>query len=249
MLATQTRPAVVSQAEWLTARRALLAEEKEHTRQRDSLARRRRELPWVRVEKDYFFEGANGPESLAALFAGRSQLIIYHFMLGPTWEAGCPSCSFLADHFDAARLHLAQRDVSFAVVSRAPQPRIAAFQQRMGWRFPWVSAFANTFQRDFGVHFTPEELAAGPHYNYGPSQFKSEEAPGLSVFAKDDTGAIFHTYSTYARGLDPLIGAYQFLDLVPKGRDEEGLPFTMSWVRHHDKYEAGPTGCGCEGGA
>ncbi len=234
--ANQARHDVVSKEEWLKARLELLAAEKEFTRRRDELSRRRRELPWEKVEKNYVFEGSNGPETLADLFAGRSQLIIYHFMLGPDWEEGCKSCSFLADHFDPTRIHLAHRDVTFAVVSQAPLPRIQAFQNRMGWRFHWVSAFANDFQRDYGVHFTKEELAGEVDYNYGKTRFGAEEAPGLSVFYKDAAGQVFHTYSTYARGLDPVIGTYQFLDLVPKGRDEDGLAFTMAWVRHHDKY-------------
>ena len=237
MTATKSHHKVVTPEEWLKARLAHLAEEKELTRRRDELSRRRRELPWERVEQKYVFQGPNGPETLADLFAGRSQLVIYHFMLGPTWEEGCKSCSFLADHFDPARIHLAQRDVTLAVVSQAPMPRIQAFQKRMGWRFHWVSADGSTFQTDYGVHFTKEELAGDVNYNYGKTRFNAEEAPGLSVFYKDEAGEIFHTYSTYARGLDPLVGAYQFLDLVPKGRDEDGLAFTMSWVRHHDKYE------------
>jgi predicted dithiol-disulfide oxidoreductase (DUF899 family) len=190
----------------------------------------------VRLEKDYVFEGPNCPESLAELFAGRSQLIVYHFMLGSNWEEGCKSCSFLADHFDATRIHLAHRDVTFAVVSRAPMPRIQAFQDRMGWRFHWVSAFGTDFQHDYGVHFTKEELAGEVEYNYGKANTGMQDLPGLSVFYKDEAGEIFHTYSTYARGLDSLAGTYQFLDLVPKGRDENGLAFTMAWVRHHDRY-------------
>lgn len=236
MTATPTPHHVVSKDEWLKARTALLTAEKELTRKRDELSRQRRELPWVRVEQNYVFEGPNGPETLVDLFAGRSQLIVYHFMLGPDWEEGCKSCSFLADHFDATRIHLAHRDVTLAVVSRAPMPRIQAFQKRMGWQFPWVSAFATSFQHDYGVHFTKEELAGGANYNYGNTRFGAEEAPGLSVFYQDKAGAIFHTYSVYARGLDALIGTYQFLDLVPKGRDEDGLPYTMAWLRHHDRY-------------
>jgi len=236
MTATPMKHKVVSREEWLKARLAHLAAEKELTRKRDELSRQRRELPWEKVEKNYVFEGPRGPETLADLFAGRSQLIIYHFMLGPNWEEGCKSCSFLADHFDATRIHLAHRDVTLAVVSRAPMPRIEAFQKRMGWRFHWVSAFGSDFQRDYGVHFTKEELAGEVNYNYRNSRFGLEEAPGLSVFYKDAAGEIFHTYSTYARGLDGLVGTYHFLDLVPKGRDEDGLAFTMAWVRHHDKY-------------
>lgn len=235
--AMQMQRKVVSRDEWLQARRAHLAAEKEFTRKRDELSRQRRELPWERVEKTYVFEGPNGPETLADLFAGRSQLIIYHFMLGPNWEEGCKSCSFLADHFDGADIHLRHRDVRLAVVSRAPLPRIEAFQRRMGWRFHWVSAFASDFQRDYGVHFTSEELQGEVDYNYGKVRLGVEEAPGLSVFCKDGAGEVFHTYSTYARGLDALVGTYQFLDLVPKGRDEEGLAFSMSWLRHHDRYD------------
>lgn len=236
MTATQTQRKVVSRDEWLQARVAHLAAEKEFTRRRDELSRQRRELPWERVAKNYVFEGPNGPETLADLFAGRSQLIVYHFMFGPNWEEGCRSCSFLADHFDAPQIHLAHRDVGFAVVSQAPLPRIAAFQKRMGWRFHWVSAFATDFQSDYGVHFTKEELAGEVTYNYQKGRVGLEELPGLSVFCKDAAGEIFHTYSAYARGLDALVGTYQFLDLVPKGRDEDGLAFSMAWVRHHDKY-------------
>jgi predicted dithiol-disulfide oxidoreductase (DUF899 family) len=240
MTATQTQQhKVVSRDEWLQARMAHLAAEKEFTRKRDELARQRRELPWERVEKNYVFEGPNGLETLADLFAGRSQLIVYHFMLGPNWEEGCKSCSFLADHFDPTRIHLAHRDVTFAVVSRAPMPQIAKFQKRMGWQFHWVSAFKTDFQRDFGVHFTTEELAGEVDYNYGKRRFGLEDAPGLSVFYKNEAGEIFHTYSTYARGLDSLVGTYHFLDLAPKGRDEDGLAFSMAWVRHHDKYGDG----------
>jgi predicted dithiol-disulfide oxidoreductase (DUF899 family) len=237
MTATQTRHNVVSKDEWMKARMTHLAAEKEFTRQRDELARQRRELPWEKVEKNYVFDGPAGSESLADLFAGRSQLIIYHFMLGPNWEEGCKSCSFLADHFDAPQIHLAHRDTTFAVVSRAPMPRIQAFQNRMGWRFHWVSAFSNDFNRDYGVHFTKDELAGEVNYNYHKAPFGLEDAPGVSVFYKNEAGEIFHTYSAYARGLDDLIGTYHFLELVPKGRDEEGLAFSMSWVRHHDKYD------------
>jgi predicted dithiol-disulfide oxidoreductase (DUF899 family) len=236
MTATQAQHKVVSKDEWTKARLAHLAAEKELTRKRDELSRQRQELPWERVEKGYVFEGPNGPETLADLFAGRSQLVIYHFMFGPTWEEGCKSCSFLADHFDGVQIHLLHRDVKFAAVSQAPLPRIQAFQKRMGWRFHWVSAFANDFQSDYSVHFTKEELAGEVTYNYQKTRFGVEEAPGLSVFSKNEACEVFHTYSAYARGLDPLMGTYQFLDLVPKGRDEDGLAFSMSWVRHHDKY-------------
>ena len=238
MTATEATHRVVSREEWLQARKALLADEKTLTRQRDELSRRRRELPWEKVGKNYVFDGPSGPRTLAQLFEGRSQLIVYHFMFGPQWEEGCPSCSFLADHFDGARVHLAQRDVSFAVVSRAPIDRIEGFRKRMGWRFPWVSSYGSDFNYDYQASFTKDEKEAGQvYYNYEATTFPSEEAPGLSVFSKDAEGNIFHTYSSYARGLDPLVGTYQFLDLVPKGRDEDGLAWSMAWVRHHDRYQ------------
>jgi predicted dithiol-disulfide oxidoreductase (DUF899 family) len=228
---------VVSQEEWLAARKAHLAHEKEFTRQRDQLSAERRQLPWVKVEKNYVFDGPSGKETLADLFGGRSQLIVYHFMLGPGWKEGCKSCSFLADHFDGSITHLGQRDVTLVAVSRAPLPEIEAFKERMGWKFKWVSSFGNDFNRDYHVSFTPDEMAKGEvYYNYHQGQFPSEEAPGASVFYKNDAGEIFHTYSAYARGLDILLGAYNFLDLAPKGRDEDGLAFTMEWVRHHDRY-------------
>lgn len=229
---------VVSPNEWLSARREFLRKEKEFTRLRDQLSAERRKLPWVKVVKPYEFEGPQGRQSLADLFQGRSQLAVYHFMLGPDWNEGCKSCSFLADSFDGMTVHLAHRDVSLVAVSRAPLPLIAAFKRRMGWAFHWVSSFANDFNRDFHVSFTPEELAKGEVlYNYEKQGFPSEEAPGLSMFSKDEGGAVFHTYSCYARGLDMLIGTYHVLDLAPKGRDEAGLPYTMSWIRHHDRYE------------
>lgn len=231
------RPRVVSRNEWLAARKELLTKEKEFTRLRDRLSAERRTLPWVKVEKRYVFDGPNGKETLADLFAGRSQLIVYHFMFGPGWEEGCPSCSFVADHIDGAVVHLAQRDVTLLAVSRAPLPQIDVFKKRMGWRFKWVSSYGNDFNRDYHVSFTKDELAKGKvYYNYAMEEFGSEEAPGASVFYKERTGEIFHTYSAYARGLDMLVGAYNYLDLVPKGRDEDALAFTMAWVRHHDRY-------------
>jgi predicted dithiol-disulfide oxidoreductase (DUF899 family) len=234
---------IVSRSEWLAARKALLAEEKKFSQARDALSERRRALPWVKVDKAYVFEGPNGRVALADLFGRWSQLIVYHFMLGPDWEQGCPSCSFLADHFDGAAVHLAHRDVSFAAVSRAPHPQIAKFKARMGWKFPWVSSHGNDFNYDYHVSFTPEAMAGGPvEYNYTAQKFPSEEAPGASVFFRNEAGDIFHTYSTYARGLDILIGTYNFLDLVPKGRDESALPWTMAWVRHHDRYDDQPAG-------
>jgi predicted dithiol-disulfide oxidoreductase (DUF899 family) len=233
-------PKVVSQAEWLAARKELLSKEKEFTRLRDELSRQRRELPWEKAEKEYVFDGRNGKETLADLFGGRSQLIVYHFMFGPGWEEGCPSCSLLADHIDGSVVHLAARDVRLVVVSRAPLEQIEAFKRRMGWRFKWVSSYGNDFNRDYHVSFTKEELAKGQmYYNYVMQKFPSEEGPGTSVFYKDPAGNIFHTYSSYGRGLDMMIGAYNWLDLAPKGRDEDGLAYTMAWVRHHDKYSDG----------
>jgi predicted dithiol-disulfide oxidoreductase (DUF899 family) len=231
-------PKIVTRQEWLEARRALLAKEKELTRARDDVARQRRELPWVRIEKRYEFDGPSGKRSsLGDLFAGRSQLLVYHFMLGPGWKEGCPSCSFWADGYDGMVAHLAHRDVSFVVVSRAPLAEIEAYRKRMGWRFPWVSSFGSDFNYDFHVSFTPEEMAKGEmEYNFAKTKFPSEEGPGISVFYRRPDGAVFHTYSCYARGLDPMNSAYQHLDLVPKGRDEDGLPYPMAWVRRHDSY-------------
>ena len=229
------KPRVVSDAEWVAARKELLAKEKEFTRQRDALSAERRKMPWVRVEKEYLFDSLSGKKTLAELFGSKSQLIVYHFMFGPAWEEGCPSCSLLADHFDGSVVHLAQRDVAFTAISRARLAQIEAFKKRMGWRFPWVSSFGTDFNRDYHVSFT-KEPESKVEYNYSQMQFAGEELPGASVFYKDASGAVFHTYSTYARGLDTLIGAYNFLDLAPRGRDEEGLKNTMEWVRHHDKY-------------
>jgi len=239
-IAELAHPKVVSQAEWLAARKDFLAKEKEFTRLRDELSRQRRELPWEKVEKQYLFDGRKGKESLADLFGGRSQLIVYHFMFGPGWKEGCPSCSYLADHFDGPAIHLANRDVTLAVISRAPIAEIEAFKKRMGWKFHWVSSFASDFNYDYHVSFTPEERAKGKvSYNYESMAFPSEEGPGLSVFSKDANGDVFHTYSSYARGLDIIVGAYNFLDMAPKGRDEQGLAHTMAWVRHHDNYGQG----------
>jgi predicted dithiol-disulfide oxidoreductase (DUF899 family) len=231
---------VVSQQGWLAARKELLAAEKEFTRQRDAISAKRRELPWVKVEKNYTFDGPNGKVSLSEMFRDKSQLIVYHFMLGPGWEQGCPSCSFLGDHFDGSLVHLNARDIAFSAVSRASMPEIAAFKKRMGWKFPWVSSNQNDFNYDYQVSFTKEQTAQGTvDYNYAKQKFPSEEAPGLSVFYKNAAGEIFHTYSTYGRGLDILLGAYNFMDMAPKGRDEEGLAHGMAWVRHHDRYDNG----------
>jgi len=229
---------IVSKAEWLVARKDLLTREKELTRLRDELSRHRRELPWVKIEKEYVFDGPGGKETLSDLFEGRSQLIVYHFMLGPGWEEGCKSCSYLADHFDGANWHLPHRDVTLVVVSRAPLSELMPYKKRMGWRFKWVSSHGSDFNFDYHVSFTKEEEKKNKvYYNYTEGEFLSDELPGLSVFYKDQDGDIFHTYSTYARGLDSLVGAYNFLDLVPKGRDEDP-DSTMSWVRRHDQYDA-----------
>jgi predicted dithiol-disulfide oxidoreductase (DUF899 family) len=228
---------VVSHSEWLDARKAFLAKEKEFTHSRDELSRQRRALPWEKVDKQYKFDSTSGKVSLADLFDGRSQLVVYHFMFAPGWEQGCPSCSFWSDQFDGMMIHLANRDTTLVVVSHAPIAQIEAFKKRMGWKFRWVSSFDSDFNFDYHVSFTPEERATGEVYhNYNMEPFPSEEAPGVSVFAKDADGAVFHTYSTYGRGIDILNGTYNFLDLVPKGRDEDGLAHSMAWVRHHDRY-------------
>jgi predicted dithiol-disulfide oxidoreductase (DUF899 family) len=232
------RAKVVTPAEWLAARKQLLVKEKEFTRLRDELSRQRREMPWEKVEKPYVFEGPNGKEALADLFEGRNQLVIYHFMFGPGWKEGCPSCSFLADSFDGAAIHMAQRDTTLAVVSRATLPEIEAFKKRMGWKFKWVSSFGSDFNYDYQVTATKGE-SGKTYYNYTMTDFPSEERPGASMFFKQD-GQVFHTYSTYARGLDILLPAYNFLDMTAKGRDEAGMvPHAMAWVRHHDRYSDG----------
>jgi len=234
---TITGHKVVSSEEWLDARKELLKKEKESTRLRDQLSAERRKLPWVKIEKQYVFDAPGGKVTLADLFDGRSQLVIYHFMFGTDWKEGCPSCSFVSDHIDGARAHLAARDVTMVMISRAPLVKIEAFKKRMGWRFKWVSSCGNDFNRDFRVSFTKEQLANGDKlYNFGTIPPYGEENHGLSVFYKDPTGEVFHTYSTYARGCEPLVGTYTILDLVPKGRDEDALAFTMAWVRHHDRY-------------
>lgn len=240
---------IVSRQEWTEARKAFLDKEKEFTRARDRLSAERRALPWVKVDKAYVFDTPEGKKTLAELFDGRSQLIVYHFMLGPNWEEGCPSCSFLADHFDGANIHLAQRDVTFVAISRAPLAEIEAFRQRMGWHLPWVSSFTNDFNFDFHVSFKEDEVGKKAEYNYERQEIDSDEMPGASVFYKDETGGVFHTYSAYARGLDILVGAYNFLDLTPKGRDEAELPWTMAWVRHHDRYESAKPSHSCCAGA
>ena len=237
--AGKKEPRVVSRAEWLAARKELLAKEKELTRQRDAVSKERRSLPWVKVEKEYVFEAANGRQPLAQLFDGKNQLIVYHFMFGPDWKEGCPSCSLVSEHFDGPAIHLAQRDVTLIAVSRAPLAQIEAFKKRMGWRFKWVSSNGSDFNFDYGVSFTKEQLGKGKIYNFETTNFSQEEAPGLSVFCKNGNGEVFHAYSSYGRGLEDFMGVYRFLDVVPKGRNEEDLKHSMAWVRHHDRYDAG----------
>jgi len=237
MKSNTDHPVIVSSETWLAARRELLKEEKEFSRVRDRLSARRRALPWAKVETKYVFDSVDGPASLADLFVGRSQLIVYHFMLAPGWEEGCRGCSFVCDHVDGALAHLNARDVSFAAVSRAPLEEIERFKARMGWRFPWVSSHGTSFNRDFGVSFTEQEVQAGHgEYNFSQREIGGEEMPGLSVFTRGEPDNVFRTYSTYSRGLDLLIGTYNFLDLVPSGRAEDPEA-PMSWVRHHDRYE------------
>jgi predicted dithiol-disulfide oxidoreductase (DUF899 family) len=229
---------ILSREEWVKARKELLEKEKEFTRLRDQLNAESRELPWVRVEKTYVFDGPNGEETLSDLFAGRSQLIVNHFMLAPGWKEGCVGCSFGADHNDGIIVHLEHHDATFVAVSRAARPEIEAFKKRMGWRFKWVSSFGSDFNYDYHVSFTPDEIRKGKvYYNYDVREFQVEELAGTSMFYKDANGDIFHTYSVFARGSEMLGGAYGYLDHLPKGRNETGPNHDLSdWVRHHDKY-------------
>jgi predicted dithiol-disulfide oxidoreductase (DUF899 family) len=228
---------VVSHDEWLKARLELLAAEKEFTRQRVALTRRRMAMPWERVEKSYVFAGSSGALSLLDLFEGRSQLIVYHFMFAPDWDEGCKSCSFMADNFNGIPIHLHHRDVSFTAISRAPFDKIEAYKKRMGWSFPWVSSYGSDFNFDYHVTFTPEEIATGRgYYNYAEWPIGASDEVGISVFARKGSDAVFHTYSCYARGTEMLNGAYHYLDLVPKGRDEDPSRFSMEWLRRHDQY-------------
>lgn len=240
---------VVSPDAWLAERKALLVKEKALTRARDELARERRALPWVKIEKTYLFDGPQGKETLAELFRGRSQLVVQHFMFGPDWEEGCVGCSFGADHVDSARMHFEQRDVVFVAVSRAPLAKLEAFRKRMGWRFKWVSSLDSDFNYDFNVSFRPEDTAKRRiFYNYEFCDSDSEDLSGVSVFYKNAAGEIFHTYSTYGRGDEILSSAYMYLDLLPKGRDEDGLPYPQAWWRHHDRYdEADKPGASADG--
>ena len=233
---TVDNPKVVSRDEWVEARKELLVKEKALTRQRDALVAERQKLPWVKVEKNYVFETASGKKSLAELFGGKSQLVVYHFMLGPEWEEGCKSCSLLADHFDNLGIHLAHRDTQLMIISRAPLAKVETFKKRMGWKFPWASAFGNDFNFDYGASVKKEDAGKESVYNYQLQKFPSEERPGLSVFYKNEKGEVFHTYSMYGRGLEDFMTVYAILDRVPKGRDEAELPFGMDWVRHRDRY-------------
>ena len=233
---TVEHPKVVSREEWTKARVALLAKEKQLTRQRDALAQERQQLPWVRLEKKYVFDTPSGKRTLSELFAAKSQLAVYHFMFGPDWEQGCPSCSLIGDHLDNLGNHLAQRDVRLTMVSHAPLAKIEAFKKRMGWKFPWASSAGSDFNFDFGVSVAKEDASKEHVYNYKLGKFPSEERPGMSIFYKNPNSDVFHTYSAYGRGLEDLMSIYVILDRVPKGRDEAGLPHGMAWVRHHDRY-------------
>ena len=231
---------VVTPDRWIAERKKLLVREKELTHLRDEIAEQRRALPWVRIGKDYVFDTPAGPRKLADLFEGRSQLLVQHFMLAPGWEQGCQSCSYMADHTDGMKIHLEHRDITFVAISRAPIEQIERFRSRMGWQFKWVSSNRNDFNYDFHVSFTPEERAKGEvYYNFGMTAFPQEEAPGISLFHKNDAGEVFHTYSTFGRGVEVMMGAYFMMDLAPKGRDEKPGK-GMEWVRHHDRYEPAP---------
>ena len=235
---------IISSDRWLSERKALLAREKELTRLYDQVAAERRALPWERIEKEYVFDTPEGRRTLSELFAGRRQLIVQHFMLGPGWEQGCKSCSYMADHVDGMAIHLEQRDITMVAVSRAPLTDIERFRRRMGWDFAWVSSNGNEFNFDFDVSFTPDAVGSGKvYYNYTTQPFPHEEAPGVSVFYKDDAGNVFHTYSTFGRGVEVMMGAYFMMDLTPKGRDESDGP--MAWVRHHDRYASATAAASC----
>jgi predicted dithiol-disulfide oxidoreductase (DUF899 family) len=235
---------VLSRNEWMTARKRLLVKEKQFTRLRDQVNRQRRDLPWVKVDKEYVFDGPDGKETLADLFGDKNQLLVYHFMFAPGWKEGCPHCSFWADHYDSVCIHLGQRDTRLVVVSRAPLKEIEAFQKRMGWRFKWVSSFKTDFNFDYHVSFTPEQIRKGTlFYNYAMTKMKIPEREGISAFYRDKSGEVYHTYSSYARGIDLLNTTYNFLDLTAKGRDEHP-DHPQDWVRYHDKYKAS-TACCC----
>ncbi|WP_027821028.1 DUF899 domain-containing protein [Paraburkholderia bannensis] len=235
---------IVSEAEWMAAREALLAEERAFTHARDALVARRMALPWVRVEKRYTFETPQGERTLAQLFGPRSQLLTYHFMLGPEWEEGCPGCSFLSDHIDGMLTHLEHHDVTYVAVSRAPLAKIEAFKKRMGWHFPWVSSFGSDFNFDYRVSFSEADKARGKAvYNYAEQEYMSDELPGISAFYRDDDGNVYHTYSAYARGVEMALGTYAMLEFTPKGRNEQND--MREWMRHHDRYEDSPQQHAC----
>ncbi|MHC2434470.1 DUF899 domain-containing protein [Bradyrhizobium sp. USDA 4451] len=237
---------IVSREEWIAARKALMAGEKQLTQAREALSRQRRELPWVKVDKDYVFDGPDGKVTLGDLFKGRPQLVVQHVMFAPEWDAACKSCSFWVDGFERMVPHLAARDTTMIAVSRAPLAKLEAFKRRMGWTFDWVSSGGNDFNYDYGVSFTQGQIDAGDaKYNYGTSPLYGPELPGISVFFRDETGSVFHTYSTFARGLDMMNAAYHYLDLTPLGRHEEGLPYPMDWVRLRDQYQPAPVQASC----
>jgi len=236
---------IVSREEWIAARKAHLAHEKEYTSARERLAEERRALPWVKVDKEYLFDGPDGKVTLAGLFRGRRQLVVQHVMFAPDWNEACKSCSFWADGFERMVPHLAARDTTMVAISRAPLQKLDAFRRRMGWTFDWLSSGDNSFNYDYGVSFTPEQIASGDNYNFGTTPFGSEEAPGISVFCRDEAGNIFHTYSCYARGLDMMNAAYHYLDLTPLGRHEDGLPYPMDWVRLRDQYRPAEVQASC----
>lgn len=237
---------IVSREEWTAARKALMISEKELTQAREAVSRQRRELPWVKVDKDYVFDGPGGKVTLGDLFKGRPQLVVQHVMFAPEWDAACKSCSFWVDGFERMVPHLAARDTTMVAISRAPLAKLEAFKQRMGWTFDWVSSGENDFNYDYGVSFTQGQIDAGDaKYNYGTTPLYGPELPGISVFYRDEAGSVFHTYSTFARGLDMMNAAYHYLDLTPLGRHEEGLPYPMDWVRLRDQYQPAPVQASC----
>jgi predicted dithiol-disulfide oxidoreductase (DUF899 family) len=238
---------IVTRDRWIAERKNLLAQEKELTQLRDRIAADRRALPWVRMDDGaYVFDTPQGPRRLSELFQGKRQLLVQHFMFGPGWEQGCKSCSFMADHLDGMAIHLAHRDIALLAVSRAPLADLLRFRERMGWQFAWASSHGSDFNRDFHVSFLPEDRVDGEvYYNFHMMPFPKEEAPGISIFYKDDAGDVFHTYSTFGRGVEVMMGTYNLVDLTPKGRDEAGLAYTMEWVRHHDRYEDAAAAASC----